>query len=195
MTAVKKLPAPTREVHLESGTVERSLGTALRVRLAWGSDDARVAKSCLVEPDVGDRVLCATGADGTFVLAVLCGAPGAPEAPTRIGGEGDLEIAPRGRLSVRAKTAAVAIDDLGFFGRVVRAEAARITVAAKELDSVVGRLAQRAKSVFRFVEGMDQTRAGAVDVRAETLASIRGDTAVVSARVLAKVDGQQIHLG
>jgi hypothetical protein len=49
--------------------------------------------------------------------------------------------------------------------------------------------------VFRFVEEIDQTRAGTVDLRAQNLMAIRGENAVISARVLAKVDGEQIHIG
>ena len=33
------------------------------------------------------------------------------------------------------------------------------------------------------------------DLRAQNLVAIRGENAVISARVLAKVDGEQIHLG
>jgi hypothetical protein len=72
---------------------------------------------------------------------------------------------------------------------------AKIALAAQEVDSALGRLTQRAKRVFRFVEEIDQTRAGTVDLRAQGLVGIRGENAVIAARVLAKVDGEQIHLG
>jgi hypothetical protein len=72
---------------------------------------------------------------------------------------------------------------------------AKVSLVAQEVDSVLTRLTQRAKRVFRFVEEIDQTRAGTVDMRAQNLIAIRGENAVISARVLAKVDGEQIHLG
>ena len=87
----------------------------------------------------------------------------------------------------------MAIDELGFFGRLVQAEVTRVALVAQEVDSVLTRLTQRAKRVFRFVEEIDQTRAGTVDVRAESLLALRGENAVISARVLAKVDGEQIR--
>jgi hypothetical protein len=89
----------------------------------------------------------------------------------------------------------MAIEELGFFGRLVQAEVAKVSLVAQEVDSVLTRLTQRAKRVFRFVEEIDQTRAGTVDMRAQNLIAIRGENAVISARVLAKVDGEQIHLG
>jgi len=100
-----------------------------------------------------------------------------------------------GELHLRARKGSVAIDELGFFGRLLQAEVSKVALVAKEVDSVMDRLSQRAKRVFRFVEEIDQTRAGSVDLRAQNLLALRGENAVVSARVLAKIDGEQIHLG
>jgi hypothetical protein len=202
---------------LETGTVERILSGTVEVRLPFpaGVHRGRVAKSCLVVPEAGDTVLCTSGPAGTFVLAVLEGAVG---APTRIGSAGDLHIESQGRvvvsaaegvdlmsggklamtageLQVRAPKGSVAVEELGFFGRVVQAQVAKVALIADDVDTIVERIAQRAKRVFRFVEELDQTRAGAVDLRAHHLVAIRGENAVVSARVLAKLDGEQIHLG
>jgi hypothetical protein len=214
MSAAKKLA--NTETYLETGTVERILSGTVEVRHGSGTLHARCAKSCLVAPEIGDAVLCASGPDGSFVLAVLRGDEG---APTRLGAEGDLHIQSRtGRVSVsspqgvdlvsggavaltsaelhvRAGKGSVAVEELGFFGKLVRAEVTRMSLAAQEVDAAVTRLTQRAKRVFRFVEEIDQTRAGTVDVRAQNLVAIRGENAVISARVLAKVDGEQIHLG
>ena len=214
MTAAKKLAAT--ETHLETGTVARILSGTIEVRWGTATCHARRAKSCLVAPEIGDTVLCAVGAEGTFVLAVLQGAEG---APTRLEAQGDLHIQAREgkvavsspesidlvsggvvsmtskELHVRAKSGSVAVEELGFFGKLVQAEVAKIALAAQEVDSTLERLTQRAKRVFRFVEEIDQTRAGTVDVRAQGLVGIRGENAVISARVLAKVDGEQIHLG
>ena len=212
MTAAKKLAST--EAYLETGRVER-LGPTLGVRLGAATHDARRAKSCLVAPDVGDKVLCAIEPEGVYLLAVLEGESDA----TRITADGDLTLQARaGRvaiagaagvdlvsggdvavsgaaLHVRAQKGSVAIDELGYFGKLVRAEVGRVAVIAEEIDHVLGRLTQRAKRVFRFVEEIDQTRAGTVDLRAEGLLGLRGDNAVISARTLAKVDGEQIHLG
>ncbi len=214
MTAAKKLGST--EMYLETGTVERILSGTIKVRRGTGSYQARRAKSCLVAPEIGDTVLCASGPEGAFALAVLQGREG---APTRLAADGDLSIeSSNGRVTVsspeavdlmsggtvaltsaeihvRAAKGSVAIEELGFFGRLVQAQVAKVALAAEEVDSVLTRLTQRAKRVFRFVEEVDQTRAGTVDLRAQGLVGIRGENAVISARVLAKVDGEQIHLG
>ncbi|WP_438025801.1 DUF3540 domain-containing protein [Sorangium sp. So ce233] len=48
---------------------------------------------------------------------------------------------------------------------------------------------QRVKRVWRFVEGVDETGAGTINLRAQSLIIIRGDDAIISACVLAKVHG------
>ncbi len=207
--------SPRAAAYLETGTVERTTG-GLRVALGDDPYDACRAKSCLVAPEPGDRVLCALEDDAVFVLAVLEGREG---SATRLTVEGDLRLqAPSGRISVcsakgvdiigaedvavttgnfhlRAKVGSVAIEELGFFGKLLRAEVGKVALVAKELDSRLERWTQRAKRVFRFVEDIEQLRAGTVDMRAENLAALRGENTVVSARVLAKIDGQQVHIG
>ena len=61
--------APRAAAYLETGRVERVTG-GLRVTLGDDRFEARRAKSCLVAPEPGDRVLCALEDDGVFVLAV-----------------------------------------------------------------------------------------------------------------------------
>jgi len=214
MTAAKKLV--NMEAYLGVGRVERIADDVVEVRLLDGTCRARRAKSCLVAPEIGDKVLCALEDEGAYVLAVL---DGRDAAATRIAVDGDLRIQSRtgrvtvggergvglvsgadvsvaaGEVSVRAPKGSVAIDEFGFFGRLLQAQVAKVNVAAKELDTVADRLSQRVKRAFRFVEEIDQTRAGTVDMRAQNLVGIRGENTVISARVLAKVDGEQIHIG
>jgi hypothetical protein len=218
MGAAKKLARS--EAYLESGVVERisadARGGPFQVRLVTGTFGALRAKSCLVAPEVGDKVLCAVDGDGVYMVAVLAGHQG---AATKIAADGDLTLEARGgrvalcghvgvdvasggavgisgaEVHVRARKGTVAVEELGFFGRLVQAEVAKVAVLAEQVDSVVSRLSLRAKRVFRFVEEVDQTRAGTVDVRAQSLLGLRAENAVISARVLAKVDGEQIHIG
>ncbi|WP_437322104.1 DUF3540 domain-containing protein [Sorangium sp. So ce385] len=141
--------------------------------------DARRAKSCLVAPEAGDKVLCALDGETVYVLAVL---EGRPEG-TRVAVEGALDIVAQGgrvsvrsadsvdvkggksvsiagpKLDVRAADGSIAIDQLGYLGKRVMAEVGKAVVAARELDSLADRVMQRARRVFRFVEEVDQTRA------------------------------------
>lgn len=213
LCAARRPGDPSHEALGPDSGVGSSAG--LEVSLATGAFKATVSKSCLVAPEAGDKVLCAVDAEGVYVVAVLTGQVG---APTRLSAEGDLQLHASGRVSVRgaegvdiagagpvaiagtevhvrAPRGTVAIEELGFFGKLVQAEIAKVALVAREVDSVVTRLSQRAKRVFRFVEEVDQTRAGTVDLRAQSMLGLRGENAVISARVLAKVDGEQIHIG
>ncbi|MCC6523894.1 MAG: DUF3540 domain-containing protein [Polyangiaceae bacterium] len=214
--AKKRVPREaTPQTTLETGWVD-ALCDGLTVRLGRERHAARRAKSCLVAPDVGDRVLCAVEGEAVFVLAVLEGAPG---AATRVSAEGDLKLqATTGRLTlgategidlvtgktvgvtggavhVRAKTGSVAVEELGFLSRLVRAEVGKVALLAEHVDSTVTRIVQRAKRAFRFVEEVEQVRAGTLDLRAENLAAIRADNTLLTARVLAKIDAAQVHIG
>jgi hypothetical protein len=214
MSAAKKLA--NAGAYLETGRVERVVDDVIEVRLDGGTCRARRAKSCLVAPEIGDKVLYAVEDEGAYVLAVL---EGRDDAPTRIAVEGDLQLQSRGgrvlvggregiglvsgrevsvtagEVSVRAPKGSVAIEELGYLGRLVQAQVSKVALAAKEIDTAAERLSQRVKRAFRFVEELDQTRAGTVDLRAQSMVGIRGENAVIAARVLAKVDGEQIHIG
>jgi hypothetical protein len=219
MSAAKRLART--EAYLETGMVRlvgaTEQGSApIEVALSTGTFRARRAKSCLVAPEAGDKVLCAFEAEEVYVLAVLAGREG---AETKVSADGDLHLESRGgrvsvcsakgvdvassgavgvtgaELHLRAKTGTVAVEEMGFFGRLLQAEIEKVALVAQEASSVVTRLSLRAKRVFRLVEEIDQTRAGTVDVRARSLLGLRAENAVLSARVLTKVDGEQIHIG
>lgn len=213
MSAITK--TQSRAAYLESGRVESVLADSVNVRLESGVLPAKRAKSCLVAPEAGDKVLCAVDTDGVYVLSVLEGA----KDTVTIASSGDLKLQARdGRVSVcaskgvdivgghdvavtgaevhvRAGKGTVAISELGFFGRRVAAEIQRVSLFADEVNSVLTRVHQKAKRVFRVIEEIDQTRAGTVDVRAQHLVGIRSENTVVSARVLTKIDGEQVHIG
>ncbi|WP_438031617.1 DUF3540 domain-containing protein [Sorangium sp. So ce204] len=207
-------PSPRRVPSLETGVV-RGTASGLVVELGGGPVAARRAKSCLVAPDAGDRVLCAVDGEQVFVLAVLEGEAG---ATTRIVAEGDMKVQATGRLGlgagdqieiaaarevglfagklqVRAQAAAAAIEEIGLVGRSLEAHFQKAVVVAERMEARADRLVQRAKQAFRFVEALEQVRAGVFDLRAEGLAAVRGENTIVAARTLAKLDGEQVKIG
>lgn len=71
-------------------------------------------------------------------------------------------------------------------------ERARHVVGA--LETVAGRVLERAKSVYREVEGLSQTRAGRMRLVAEQALHLLGQRALVKAREDVKVKGEKIYL-
>jgi len=206
--------SPRRTPTLETGVV-RGTAAGILVDLGRGPVVAKRAKSCLVAPDAGDRVLCAEDGAEVFVLAVLEGEAG---ANTRLVAEGDLQVQATGslglragdgveiaaakeiglfagKLHLRAQAAVAAIEELGLVGRSAEAHLQKVVVVAERMETRAERLVQRAKQAFRFVEALEQVRAGVFDLRAEKLAAIRGENTVVAARTLAKLDGEQVKIG
>lgn len=204
---------PAAEPPVLATGVVKETGGRLTVELPERGLSAAVrAKSCLVAPDPGDTVLCALEAGRVFILAVLEGAP-----TTRLETEGSLQIQAGGPLSLAGERVDVAARaDLALVGARIKAQAAsteahlgdarivsgvleldarRAALTAGQADARAERLLVRATQAYRFVAELDQIRAGVHDVRAEGLASVRGENTIVAARTLAKLDGAQVKIG
>lgn len=212
----------TAEITL-TGRAEQHMGTVLsvdplRVTTELTELEARVAASCLLAPEVGDAVLLSVPTRGpSYVLAVL---ERRSEAPARLRVEGaDVQIdAPDGRLSISSPHGVDAISgaDLRFVSRELEITAgdarvsfsslvtetrsllARVGVADAAFDALettATRLTQRLVRSYRFVEDQEVVRAGSLDTRARDSLVLRAKDALLNARRLVRLDGEQIHLG
>lgn len=205
------------ELQTELARVSRAEREALRVTAGGGEYRARRAASCLLAPALGDLVMVATSARGDcWILAVL---ERAEEGGTTLEVEGDLNLRARGgavsvaadegvrvtsgaEVSLVAPAVRVAADavrgvfeTMALLGAAVEIDAGRVRAAAGVVDTVVERISTKAQRVYRVVEEFEQVRAGRLDWLARTVLSLRSEHAVISAKQLVKVDGDQIHLG
>jgi len=176
---------------------------------------APLAASCLLVPEPGDRVLVALSPQ-PYLLAVL---ERSAQRPARVEFPGDATIVSRagtlalaGRegvrvtagkaiglwsqsLSVRTGKAELVAETLGSAVQSLRANVQQLGVVTHTCEVVAERIAQRAARVYRFVSELDQLRAQHFDFRAEQSAQVKGETTVVTARQVAKIDGEQVHIG
>jgi len=204
-----------RVVHQEFAEV-LTAGEVFELAASTGRIHARRAASCLLVPEVGDRVLCAVESRGdAFVLAVLErkeAGRATVELPERTlvraaerlslaanegvdivgGGEVRISSAAVEVTSLRTRLASRALEVVG---DAVGAELGRVKFVAKSIDGMMERLSQRIKRSFRVVEETDQVKARHIDYAAETVAHFRGEHTVVTAKDLVKVNGEQIHVG
>lgn len=168
---------------------------------------AHRAAGCLLAPAVGDQVLVALGAR-PFVITVLerCGDSAAEvvvDGDTRVvarGGKLSLESAEGVTVTTKALRIHSGLTEVlshRIDAVAVRARASfdDLGVLAKAYDVVAERVSLRADRVFRFVKELDQLRARHFDYRADHSAQIRGENTVMVAREVAKIDGEQIHVG
>jgi hypothetical protein len=175
---------------------------------------ARRAASCLLCPEPGDRVLVALLPD-PYVLAVLerdgsrvaeLGLPGDVSLMAGgrlgLGGHEGVDVTSEGKISllsrvleVHAADGRIALERVTAVAKAARAHLEKLDVVAHAYDLVAERIGTRVKRIYRFVEEIDQLRARHLDYRAQDTAQIRGTHTVISAKQVAKIDGEQVHIG
>ncbi|AKT42452.1 DUF3540 domain-containing protein [Chondromyces crocatus] len=212
----KKLE-PAVEAMQRSGYVVRVEGPTCTIRWENIEYRARRAVSCLVDPELGDRVLFTVIEDGSaWVLAIL---EREEDTPAAVSLDRDLTIrVPNGRFDVVTSegvgmtttgdvsvvsrgvevTAAVGrlgLDRLTMAARELLAEVSTAKVLAGSIDSVLDRVSQKVKRAYRVVEEMDHLRTKRADWSAEKSLHLHAENAIVSATGVVKVDGEHIHLG
>lgn len=204
------------ELFFETASVVRMEAGRIVVRTAAHERVATRATMCLVEPEEGDRVMLGTSSDECYVLGVLARSS---DRAARLGAEGDLEVhLPQGkfvvaskegielttpgrtslttsRFHLRAVEGLIVLDRLRALGSEALCELGKLKVTARQVDSFAERVRERVKRAYRFVEEFDQLRAEHIDYRAKQTARVHADDAVITANRLAKVDGEQIHIG
>ncbi|MEO7031576.1 MAG: DUF3540 domain-containing protein [Herbaspirillum sp.] len=182
------------------------------------SERAQRAASCLIEPECGDTVLlCAGGGTqaGAYILAVLTRAdntgatlhlPGAVEMTTQHGklrvNATQLELTAHDSVSLQAPK--IELDGLAgklqfhridanaqeFNGRI-----GNISLLAQNVHSTVDRLIQKARNSFRWIENLDETRAGRVRMQITDRFQLKARHASMIAEDQVKIDGKKIDLG
>jgi len=96
---------------------------------------------------------------------------------------------------VHTDRARVTAGVMEYLGATLSAEVERLKVFAIRCEELFETLSQRVKRSYRTVSERDQLRAEQIDYAARENLSLHGKNAVVTARELVKLDGEQIHLG
>ncbi len=224
MTAARKLAnegthgLPTGKVILcqgESFSVALSADAAARAGLDRSELVARRAASCLLEPQPGDRVLVALTPE-PFILAVL---ERDEREPARVLFRGDARVEAAGgqlhlgasegirltteraistlseAINLRANAGELVAKTVAITAQAAQGHFNKLGIVAETYNRVAESISERAKRVYRFVEEFDQLRTRHFDYRAEHAAQIKGENTAVIARQVAKVDGEQVHIG
>lgn len=160
----------------------------------------RRAASCLMTPEFGDRVLIASADGQLWLLAVLERAES--RQPAVLSVEGDLQIAPRGSLSldsqalhITAKTGDCHIAAMNYSGESITAWVSLSRIVGKQCESVWQAVTQISHRLLRKTTQMEQVRAGQLDMQAEDYLRMHAQNTVVTAKAITKIDSEQIHMG
>jgi len=92
------------------------------------------------------------------------------------------------RAELKAKDASLVVGTL-------RSAIHRIRENADIVERTAGRVVERAREVYREVEGLSQTKAGRLKLVADTALSLLGTSTEVKAREDVKVKGEKIYMG
>ena len=173
------------------------------VRTDEGSFQARRATSCLLQPQIGDKVLLVGEPLGElYVLAVLERQEGVSHC---LSTDGDLKIElQKGRFTVAASEGVdlVSAREVSLLSKRIEARASeglfsigKVRAMGNALDAVYERLSQTVQVAFRKVHKLDRLQAGQIDYSADGMARVHGENTVLTADGLVKADGKQIHIG
>ena len=204
------------ENFLEYGTVKLAQGGAFTVAAESGVVATKRSFSCLVEPMPGDTVLVSRAVSGCYILAIL-ERHGDQHACLAFEGDADLRLK-QGRLRVAAQEgidlvtakdtalfspelsinsvqADVSIQNLSFFGTFLQGQIERIKLIGQACDSIFERVSQRVKRCYRWVDELDQLKAGQLNYLVKKLMSLRGKYSVLTAEEDVRIDGDKILMG
>ena len=203
-------------VFQQYGTVT-GVGDTVAVQTDTARYRALCAPSCLLQPEIGDKVLLVTDAEGDdYVLAVLArvggnGArlslPANTEMQTqggtlKISGPDGLALQSARQVSLQAAQLRVdalqgdvTIHQLTIVGEAWKSCIDTVKTVGRSFDSILERFHSQVGRSYRKVEELDQVKAGQIDYQADSSLQLHGKYTLVTADELVKMDAEQIHLG
>lgn len=198
-----------------SGVVTTVVDDDVAVSHEGRSTLARRAASCLLAPLAGDTVLVARAGGRAYVLAVL-----ERESSERaVEVEGDLHLRSRhgavtieaeralrlrtpGTLGVAGKTLTLAAEQASWVAGQIRVlsehlalESTRIRQVASFSEVVAESIKETLGRSYRTIRESEHVDAGSLTLSVRNMLRSHADTAIVTAKKLIKLDGDQIHLG
>lgn len=177
---------------------------------------AQRAASCLIEPERGDKVLVSHAGDGSaYILAVLSRVE--PDKAELVLPGGVALNAEAGALTVQARKidlqasedatiqapsvtlggiqGTVRFQRLETAAQTLRAHFGAVHGLAQSVTTVVGRLVQRVGDSLRWIDEVDETRAGRVRMQVQDRFDVEARHASMHAAGQVKIDGEKIDLG
>jgi len=203
-----------RGVELLYGTIRAWSGDDFMVETSEGIFKARLAAGCLLQPEVGDRVLLAHLSGESYILAVLV-KKNSTESCMRLGeahfvsrertlaieaGGLDLLIPGKTRLeTVSLETKAV--EGKFFLGKALFS-ASKVLSRIHKLDLVTEafnlfarRLVQRLRDCYAWIEGLEQKKIGRLRYLVKEGLLFRARRSILKAEDKVTINGKKISLG
>ena len=151
------------------------------------------ATSCLVQPRIGDTVLCAmANEDKAYILSIL----------ERLEPQKETLIYSEGPLLVQATKLMVASEEIELIANQVDCNIGTLKRMIETVDDFIGNCRASfgtffmfAKRSIRRIEELDETRSGHLKLESPTLVGVSGAVTAISGEELIKMQSKQIHMG
>lgn len=181
-----------------------------------GTYNAKKAVSCLVCPEIGDKVLTVSLASGTSnILAIL---ERKQSQTTHLKFDGDVDISSSksirmvaneridalsadkmnfdsNELNIHSNKSSLLFDKLSLSGNEACHSINKIRVLAKYIETVSETSKQVMKNSFRLVSGLESVKAGEIIQRVKKRFTIQSKQVSMLAEQDAKLNGKRVHLG
>jgi len=205
--------------YLAYGEVVETIGERYVVSVQSGEVDARVALSCIVQPEPGDLVMISLDDfNRCYVVAVL-ERDTSREQPIGItfpsdvtmtvehGGltirtEDSLQFGSRKEISlstedlnIHATNGDVCMEKLSFIGKYLGTQVEKVKIVGNTLDTVFKRMTQKIKHGFRYIEHHEEVHAGSSRYLIKETMTVQSKNSIHLAREHMKLDAEQIHIG
>ena len=177
---------------------------------------ARRAESCLLDPERGDMVLLCHGQPGSAYIIAVLSRPRAADATLTVPARTTLRAA-GGELRIEAARIGIdAAEALDLSSPELRASALRgdlsferlhtcvaevearfgvVSTLARRISTTALRMVNKARDSFRWIGGVDETRAGRMRLRVDARLHVEAEHAELKARGRVHIDGEHIDLG
>lgn len=225
MADVCSFPKMRQQTRPAADTAEGVMDTARVIRrdgadfllLTSGAIALRGKKAagCMLEPEDNDTVLVARNlATGNYILTVLerAGKTGRVmlDGDTTLsvsGGKlainGDfVEIGARESATINAPEIAVkgvladiSVSTLSAESATASIRTGKLSIVSSVFDTVAARVTQRVRDCYRWVSGLDRTRAGQLNISSDGRMDLNASDMALLAGGEVKVDGEKIRLG
>ncbi|MCL9782508.1 DUF3540 domain-containing protein [Vibrio sp. S4M6] len=201
---------------MRTGCIVNELSEGFQIKSEQGLVGARVAASCLLKPNIGDRVLWSGNESEAFILSVLERAE--PDTCYQLQVPGDLELHAAGNMllnsevnlslnstnktelnseqvTVDVREAVVNAHQSHFTGLKSFFHIEKLSWVGKQIEQVAERVFQRFDSQTKKITGHEekQTQSSRHFIEKDYL--VQAQNSVHHAKKNLHLDGEKIHLG
>jgi hypothetical protein len=201
---------------LKAGTIKIVENRNFWVEIGGGLQKIQKASSCLVEPEINDKVLVFVDPDeGSYILSVLSRQSATPASiPFENGAsikinEGffqvespQLQLSANQKLSlsgaelkINASEGRANIEKMTVKGTSLKSCWDTIKLATRNMDTIAERWIQKVKRSYRTVEEFEESKIGRLRYLVKGIFFVKSEKTTMLSEKAVKIDGEKILLG